>query len=441
MTDSAPAHIRLRNVHSIVYPPRWGIKQDLAERYASLGVVSTAAEIFEELHLWDEVVECYQHAKMMGKAEEVIRRELKVKETPRMWASLGDITSDAECYEKSWALSGGKYARAKAALGKLSFDKGDLRGCYEHMEEALRIKPLVPSAWFLLGTTSMRLGEWDTAREAFSQVVQQVPEEGDAWANLAAIHIHNKNPEQAFPALNESLKHARSNWRVWINKMFCCMDLKKFDDAIQCCHELMDLKKSGAGGKDFENMEVVSEKVIRGLVGGCLGDLKEAQDRGELTASDKATLDSKRRSAGRMGELLKRVTQIVKGEVWVWEVSLRFGQVVSKGLDFEVDCLVKALRIALNMKKWDGAGSGRGVGEGEGAKTKDAQVEDKVLELTEMLVAKYKKLGEENDGARKVECDTKVRYCLKDVNDKFAKDYEFRNNQWQERLKLINELL
>ena len=56
--DSAPPQVRLENVHGIVYPPRGGIKKDLGERYAKMGVVSTAAEIFEEIHLWDEVRVC-----------------------------------------------------------------------------------------------------------------------------------------------------------------------------------------------------------------------------------------------------------------------------------------------------------------------------------------------------------------------------------------------
>jgi tetratricopeptide (TPR) repeat protein len=225
--DSAPAQLRLANVHSIVYPPRWAVKEDLALRYASLGVYTSAAELYESLHLWDEVVECYKAAGKNAKAEEIIRRELEERPTARMWAALADITNEEAHYVKSWELSGCKYARAKAALGRLAFDKGKLREAYDHLHEALAVKPLTPQAWFLLGNVSMRLGEYDTGKVAFSNVVQQVPDEGDAWANLAAIHIHMKEPAQAYPALLESLKYARHNWRVWINKMFVCMDLAK----------------------------------------------------------------------------------------------------------------------------------------------------------------------------------------------------------------------
>jgi Tfp pilus assembly protein PilF len=52
----------------------------------------------------------------------------------------------------------------------------------------------------------MRLEDWETALQSFTEVVEQEPEEGDAWANVAAIHMHNKNPSEAYPALNEVRK-------------------------------------------------------------------------------------------------------------------------------------------------------------------------------------------------------------------------------------------
>ena len=105
------------------------------------------------------------------------------------------------------------------------------------------IKPLSPQIWFRLGAFSMRLEDRDTALRAFTEVVEQEPEEGDAWANVAAIHMHNENPGEAYPALNEVSKHTvlkvneyfsfltlflllqslklnRNNWRVWVSKVY-----------------------------------------------------------------------------------------------------------------------------------------------------------------------------------------------------------------------------
>ena len=201
--DSAPPQERLRNIHYIVYPPRWGVLRDLAERYAKIGIVTSAAEMFEEIELWDEVVECYRRAGKEKKAEEIVRKRLAKAETPRMWAALGDITGDKSHYENALKVSNGKFSPAHVALGKYYADKGDLKNATEQFKMAVRIKPLSPHVWFRLGALSMRIRDWGTALQAFTEVVQQEPEEGDAWANVAAIHMHNKNPGEAYPALNE----------------------------------------------------------------------------------------------------------------------------------------------------------------------------------------------------------------------------------------------
>mmetsp|Transcript_11853 Transcript_11853/g.24470 ORF Transcript_11853/g.24470 Transcript_11853/m.24470 type:complete len:823 (+) Transcript_11853:385-2853(+) len=201
--DSAPPQERLRNLHHIVYPPRWAMLRDLADRYAKLGVVTSAAEIFVDLELWDEVVECYRAAGKENQAEKIVRQRLAEAETPRMWAALGDLTKDPECFEKALEISNGRYASAHVALGVYYFEKGDLRASAESYQRALKVKPLQPAVWFRLGTVCMRLDEWDDALVAFTEVVQQEPEEGDAWANIAAIHMQNKDPASAYPALIE----------------------------------------------------------------------------------------------------------------------------------------------------------------------------------------------------------------------------------------------
>ena len=201
--NSAPAQDRLKNIHYIVYPPRWEILRDLAERYATLGIVTSAAEIFEELELWDEVVVCYTRAGKKSLAEKIVRKRLIEAATPRMWAALGDITNDPQYYERALELSNWRFSPAHVALGKYSFDKGNLEQAVYHFKKALCIKPLSPHIWFRLGAISMRLLHWKTALQAFSEVVQQEPDERDAWANIAAIHMKNKNPSEAYPALNE----------------------------------------------------------------------------------------------------------------------------------------------------------------------------------------------------------------------------------------------
>ncbi|VEU40445.1 unnamed protein product [Pseudo-nitzschia multistriata] len=113
--ESSPVQERLRNLHSIVYPPRWQMLADIADRYASLGIVTTAAEIFTDIEYWDEAVECYRRAGKDSKAEEIVKERLSMNETPRMWMALGDLTNDPTHYEKAIELSRGRFSMAYIA--------------------------------------------------------------------------------------------------------------------------------------------------------------------------------------------------------------------------------------------------------------------------------------------------------------------------------------
>ena len=201
--ESAPVQDRLCNLHTIVYPPRWEILKDLGNRYANCGILMSAAELFTQIELWDEVVECYRRAGRAGKAEEIVRERLGIQETPRMWAALGDLTQDPTYWEKAVDLSKGRFSTALVALGAYYFEKGDVIKSAEYYEKSLEIRMIAPAVWFRLGTINMQLDKWDNALRAFSRVVQLEPEEHEAWANVAAIHMRNKNPTEAYPALNE----------------------------------------------------------------------------------------------------------------------------------------------------------------------------------------------------------------------------------------------
>ena len=67
--NSAPARERLKFVHAVVYPPRWELKKDLASRYMELGVLVSASQLYEELELWDDALDCYAR---MGKKTEAL---------------------------------------------------------------------------------------------------------------------------------------------------------------------------------------------------------------------------------------------------------------------------------------------------------------------------------------------------------------------------------
>lgn len=59
----------------------------------ALGSVGGALEVYERLEMWEEVTECLCARGRRGRAEEVVREQLKVKgDTPTLWCLLGDVT-------------------------------------------------------------------------------------------------------------------------------------------------------------------------------------------------------------------------------------------------------------------------------------------------------------------------------------------------------------
>lgn len=66
LEDAAPAKDRVRYVSSLSFPPRWELRRDLAQRYASMGVLGSAAQEFVELEMWEEAVDCYRQMQQVG---------------------------------------------------------------------------------------------------------------------------------------------------------------------------------------------------------------------------------------------------------------------------------------------------------------------------------------------------------------------------------------
>jgi len=241
--ESAPVQDRIRYLYSIVYPAQYELKRDLAVRYLRCQVFMSALNYFRELEMWDEVVTCYQLMEKPQRAEIVVREQLtKAGETPYMLTSLADLTGKEEYYERAWAVSKGRFPRAKRTLGKICFDRGDFENCVMHLDQALSVHPLVATAWYLRGIACMRLDRWDDAIQSFVRCVQQDMEIGEAWANIGAVNMHLRSWPKAYEALNEALRHKQDSWRILENLMTVALALGKWRDAIRFMQRLLELR-------------------------------------------------------------------------------------------------------------------------------------------------------------------------------------------------------
>merc|ERR1712146_160949 len=120
----------------------------------------------------------------------------------------------------------------------------------------------------------------------------------------AAIHMHNKNPLNAYPALVESLKLNRNNGKMWESKLFVCLDLEKYDEAVQACIMLLDLKMSHSPAANKSgSVPDLQEKCVRAIVGGTIRSYEKAQADG----NGETALDAERRRLTRVHGLLERI--------------------------------------------------------------------------------------------------------------------------------------
>lgn len=219
-TDSTPQE-RLCYFYQLDLPPKWEMQAELARRYAALGVLRSALEIFQSIELWEEVVQCLG---MLGRSEEgteVIRDLLEGRKTEadavltlrkstqstapparytaarqaKLWCLLGDLepARAEEHYTKAWEVSGHRSARAARSLGAFHFTKAQTDSEYaiavQWLRRAVKLSSLMARTWFMLGCAYMRREEWGKSARCFRRCTAIDEEDGEAWNNLASCYL------------------------------------------------------------------------------------------------------------------------------------------------------------------------------------------------------------------------------------------------------------
>ncbi len=54
---AAPVADRLAYIYTVSWPPAWELRRMAADRYRKLGVVRSALDLYEQLELWDDIIE------------------------------------------------------------------------------------------------------------------------------------------------------------------------------------------------------------------------------------------------------------------------------------------------------------------------------------------------------------------------------------------------
>jgi hypothetical protein len=120
--DRSPVpYERLKYYFAIDYPLIWNLKKIYAEAYMNFGAVMTAFEIFQEIEMYEECINCLYIAGKHQRAQEFADEVLKKKPDPGIYCILGEIHNKEECFLKALEISGNKYTRAYRCLGRYNF--------------------------------------------------------------------------------------------------------------------------------------------------------------------------------------------------------------------------------------------------------------------------------------------------------------------------------
>ncbi|XP_078590930.1 tetratricopeptide repeat protein 27-like isoform X2 [Branchiostoma floridae x Branchiostoma japonicum] len=333
-SSTPPAHVRLSQLYSVALPPRWIMERELAQVLISLGAVSSALDVFLRLHMWEDAITCYQQLGRYQKAEQLIRDQLAVQETPTLLCLLGDVTGEKQHYEKAWELSNHRSARAQRSLGWINFKEEKFPEAITCFEKSVEINGLQNSVWFALGCAGMSAQRYDVSARGFSRCVIIDYDNFEAWNNLATSYIRMNQKQKAFRALQESLRCNFEHWKIWENYLVVCTDIGEFEELVAAYHRMLDLKDKHA---DVPVLEVLVDAVSRDL-----------QDNSGRPAS---------RLRGKAVELFGRLTSKVTSNAQIWRLYARLhGDGKSEDAqenEKALQCLQKAHRCSTQTSGWD----------------------------------------------------------------------------------------
>uniref|UniRef100_A0A6N2LES6 Uncharacterized protein n=1 Tax=Salix viminalis TaxID=40686 RepID=A0A6N2LES6_SALVM len=229
------------------------LRKEHGELLISCGLMGEAITIFESLELWDNLIYCYCLLEKRAAAVQLIKKRLsEMPNDPRLWCSLGDVTNDDSCYDKAIEVSNNKSARAKRSLARSAYNRGDYETSKIMWEAALALNSLYPDGWFALGSAALKARDVDKALVGFTKAVQFDPENGEAWNNIACLHMIRKRSEEAFIAFNEALKFKRDSWQMWAQYSHVALDVGNVHKALEAVRMVLNITSGKATGKEID---------------------------------------------------------------------------------------------------------------------------------------------------------------------------------------------
>ncbi|CAL4168267.1 unnamed protein product, partial [Meganyctiphanes norvegica] len=325
---------RLKLFYSSIVLSHWELQQELAKMLMRLGCVKSALEIFERLHLWEDVIVCYNDLQMRQRSAEVIRNEMEKGETPKLWCLLGDATDDIECYNKAWEMSNHKSGRAQRCLGNYYYVRKEYTKAIEHYEISLKRNALQFPVWQRQAYCAMQTEEWEKCAQAYRRCSVLEPDSFEVWNNMSQAYIKLDQKPRAWKSLQEALRCNNNSWKLWDNFMLVSTSLGYTSHAVNAYNQILSKKEKH-----------VDTQILGRIVKAIQGDEKDPEGR------------QARDLFKRCSELMGRLSSQVPSHPEIWFL---YGQLTDVNPEpttetrhLAMQHYKKALATATQKSNWD----------------------------------------------------------------------------------------
>jgi tetratricopeptide (TPR) repeat protein len=290
-------------VHMLSLP---ALRKEYGELLISCGILGQALDIFKDLELWDNLIYCYQLSGKLADAVSLINARLCVTPNdPRLWCSLGDATNNDDHYRKALEVSNNKSARALRSLARSAYNRNDFYTSKTLWESALALNSLYPDGWFAYGTASWKDKDLEKAVDAFTRAVQIDPENGEAWNNIACLHMIRGKSQGAVHAFREAVKFKRNSWEVWENYSKVAWDTGNIGLTLEAVKMVLNLSFNKHCNVDLLDkvMTTLEKQATR------LNDNEEAESIGNTSDDENKETLQLSQFLGTIGDILQKIVE------------------------------------------------------------------------------------------------------------------------------------
>lgn len=221
------------------------IKKQYAETFMSFGAVKTACDIFKELHMWEETIQCLYISNNRTESKDLAMKVLSEYEDPGIYCILGELENNVDYFNKALQVAKRSYPRAYRCLGRYYLCQNEDDKAIEYYEKAMELNPVYPDIWFKLGCLYLKKKQIEKAAGCFSKILSLDDSGSEVWGNLGVCFIQLKKYKEAMKCFEEGFSCSRKNWKLLDNLIYVsveCGEIHKIIFAIENMYLLDEIE-------------------------------------------------------------------------------------------------------------------------------------------------------------------------------------------------------